>query len=138
MMLYVNGADIERLVLGLVDDGAWAASPEAFAGGPERFLAAIDAYLRDHHIERSAITGLAVVRGPGSSTALRSSLAIANAWGFAAQLPLAGLEKPLAATDADMLAAIASAPSSAILTPLYASPAKITASTKDALGRSNV
>ncbi|KKW28593.1 MAG: hypothetical protein UY72_C0067G0007 [Candidatus Uhrbacteria bacterium GW2011_GWD2_52_7] len=135
MMLYVNGQDIERLVLGVICDAAWEVAPVTFAAAPEGYLAAIDAFLREQGRDRRQVTTLVVVRGPGSATSLRSSLALANAWAFAQSIELVGVEKCRDEDDDVILSQVAHAHTAPLLTPLYEQPAKITASTKDALGR---
>lgn len=135
MMLYVNGQDIEHLVLGLLHDEAWKVAPTSFTTSPEGYLGAIDAFLRDQGVDRSSIDTLVVVRGPGSATSLRTSLALANAWGFAQSLSLIGIEKRRDEADDVAIERLKGVEPVPVLTPIYERPAKITASTKDALGR---
>ncbi|MCR4312003.1 MAG: hypothetical protein NUV56_01835 [Candidatus Uhrbacteria bacterium] len=135
MMLYVNGQEITRLVLGALKNEAWVIEPVDIPVPPEGYLAAIDAFLREHTLLRTSITTLVVVRGPGSATSLRTSLSIVNAWGFAQATTIIGIEKPRDEADVAVLARVRDAAALSMVTPFYERPAKITASTKDALGR---
>lgn len=137
MMLYINGQDIARLTLGLFDD-RWVVGPETFAVPPEQTLATIDAFLRDKTVSREVVSGLAVVRGPGSATSLRTAISLANAWAFARQLPILGIEKTREEDDAAMTDRIRAAHPVPMTTPIYEAGAKITPSAKDVLGRKNV
>ena len=138
MMLYANGQDIAHIVLGLVgDDGAWAVAPTGIPATPEAALGAIDAFLREHDVSRTGLAALAVVRGPGSPTALRTTLAIMNAWAFAGGLHIRGIEKRPDEVDADMLERVNAAHPVPMTLPLYTALPHITSSTKDALGRTS-
>ncbi len=131
----MNGQDIERLVLGVIADGAWAVFPETIATVPQGFLQAIDNYLIAHNLARTSLSGLVVVCGPGSATSLRASLALANAWAFAQSIELIGVQKRREEADDQVLARLSSLRPVPMLTPIYEQPAKITPSTKDSLGR---
>lgn len=134
-LLYVNGQDIASIVLGMVEDGAWVTRPTAVSASPEQALHAIDGYMREQGIDRSSLDGLVLVRGPGSATSLRTTLALANAWAFAQGIVLKGIEKSRDEDDAALLERIASAHAVPMLTPVYESAAKITPSGKDKLLR---
>lgn len=131
MMLYVNGQDIARLVLGLVDGGAWRVGPTVFAVGPEAHLATVDAFVREH----GDFDGIVLVTGPGSATALRTSVSMVNALAYAMGRPLYPIEKAPDVDDATIVDRLADLKPVPMAVPVYAHGARITAPTKDALKR---
>ncbi len=147
MMLYVNGSDIARVVLGVLNDdrSAFLVDPVTFSASPEQFLATVDEFLSLHvdaghgspayDVRASNLTGLVAVLGPGSATALRTSLTIVNTLAFAQSLPIFGVELDPDANDRAALVYLRGVSSMPMARPLYANSAKITVSTKDALGR---
>lgn len=136
-MLYVNGSDIAKLIIGAIaeDRASFSISPKTFAVRPEEFLFTIDGWLREHHIELKSISDLAVVIGPGSATALRTSLAWANTFAFTQSIPMFGIELPISSDDRMALIDLASMSSVPMLRPVYANAPTITATKKDALRR---
>ncbi len=134
MMLYVNGSDIARVVLGVLDDGASAflVDPVVIDASPEQFLARVDEFLKSHE---GSMTGIVAVLGPGSATALRTSLTMVNALAFAKSIPTFGVELAPGADDRSFLVSLHGASPVPMARPVYTAPAKITVSTKDALGR---
>lgn len=134
MMLYVNGSDIARLVLGVLNDdrSAFLVDPATFESSPEQFLAKVDEFLKSHS---GALTGIVAVLGPGSATALRTSLTMVNAFAFAKSIPVFGVELAPGADDRSVLVSLHGASPVPMARPVYANPAKITVSTRDALGR---
>lgn len=104
MMITIDGSDIRRLVV----------NGRVFDVGPEGYLAAISEVAAPEDIE-----GIAVVQGPGSATALRASLAIANTLAMTLGVPLCD----------------AAGQPHAYLEPVYENEARITPSTKDQLRR---
>ncbi len=70
----------------------------------ERLLPSIEALLREHGVERTAITGVVVGTGPGAFTGLRVGLATAKALAHGLGCPIAGVatsEALIAASGAD-------------------------------------
>jgi len=135
MMLYVNGSDIARLTLGVLSDdrSAFVVAPAAIASSPETCLKNIDAFVAAH--PESLQAGIVAVIGPGSATALRTSLAIVNTLGFTKGIPLYGVVLAPGADDRTVLVDLHHAPVHRMLRPAYANAARITPSAKDALGR---
>ncbi len=105
--LVLCGAE-ERLHLVLAQDGAVLAAQElAVPGRAMRHTApALEGLLGCLGLAVQDLTGVAVVRGPGSFTGLRMTLALALGLARAAALPLAGLDylPLLAAGPAPLLA----------------------------------
>ncbi len=139
MMLYVNGSDIARLVLGVLSDdrSAFLVDPVAIESSPEQFLAKVDEFLSSYCRLPTAsnLTGIVAVLGPGSATALRTSLIMVNALAFAKGIPVFGVELAPGADDRAALVSLYGTSSTPMVRPVYANPAKITVSGKDALGR---
>lgn len=139
MMLYVNGSDITRLMLGMLNDdrSAFLVDPVAIPSPPEQFLAHVDTFLENYTLNPtpSKLTGIVAVLGPGSATALRTSLTMVNAFAFAKSIPVFGVEIAPGADDRAVLVSLYDASPIPMARPVYANPAKITVSTKDALGR---
>ena len=136
MMLYVNGQDIGRLVLGLIQDGAWNVAPQMFEVAPEEYLSTLDQFLLENgHARAEGIMEIALLVGPGSATALRTSVSMMNAIAFAKNIAIRVVEKAPEADDRDVLAALATAQSVSVARPVYLHGARITASSKDALLR---
>lgn len=134
MIFFCDGTDIRELTLGL---GAETDGIFAFSGGRERvsaepdgFLRAIDTFLRSHDVSVGDVDGIVVVQGPGSSTALRASLALVNTIAFARAIPIYAIH----ADDVrgNTFALPLSVPAAF---PEYAHGARITASNKDDLRR---
>lgn len=137
MMLYVNGSDIAKLTIGAIADdrGSFAIAPTTFDVRPEEFLLTIDTWLRERHIDTQSITDLAVVIGPGSATALRTSLAWANTFAFTRSIPMFGIHLVDGSDDRAALIDLSSSHSVPMLRPVYANVPTITVTKKDALRR---
>lgn len=140
MMLYINGQDIARFVVG-VADAETVLSLEVMEGArPEQFLASIDSFLRENDYAIEDMTRLVVVVGPGSATALRAVLSIVNTIAFVRGVDLVGVEKDPVQDDEVFLRSILAKEievhvSESFLHPVYAHEPRITVSKKDHLRR---
>lgn len=139
-VLYVNGQDISRLVLGLCEganSSSWAfvQVPETVSSSPEIFLASMHEYLVAKGLTLDDIEGFLLVAGPGSATALRASHALINALSFARRVPVYSVVKEGAVAD-DAVFSHGEVRSVRAAVPVYAHEARITQGTKDALRRS--
>lgn len=137
MRLYVNGQDINHLILADIDNEK---SLQTFEAEPEQFLLALNTFLSAQSQSSKDIKEIYAVIGSGSATALRSSLSIVNTIAFVAQIPLKGIEKSPADDDSKILSLIRNdeikiVASGSKLMPEYQEPAKITISKKDQLKR---
>lgn len=56
-------------------------------------LREIDSVFKKAKADPAQLTGIAVVIGPGQFSALRTGIAIANAFGYALQIPVVGVSK---------------------------------------------
>ncbi len=135
MKLYVNGQDIGHLTLGLISERPVL---DRYEIGPEGFLASLDAFLRKQKVELGDIDAAIIVTGPGSATALRTSLAIMNTLAFTKNLKLHGVEKPVEQSDLVFVQGLdmeALGGPSTELHVAYTRAPKITETTRDALRR---
>ena len=135
--LYMNGQDIGRLVLAI--ERAGESDIEIAQARPEDFLLTLKRFLFNQKVTPPEIDKFFVVVGSGSATALRASLSIANTFSFAFCLPLIGIKKKPIEQDLYtfkncLAGSCQHAEQKKYLFPLYELPAKITLSTKDALG----
>ena len=135
MMVYVNGQDITRLVLGTIKDGRWSCEPRIFATRPEQYLQSLEDFLSDQHVNKSDIQGFVLIKGPGSATSLRTSHALVNALAFALHIDVIALEKAPEQHDIDILDQIANHQPHAFALPVYAHEPNITQTKRDALKR---
>ncbi len=136
MMLCVDGSDITRLTLevfvrehGASNVGGWNRVQGAtFDVSPEEYLASIVQF-----VQLEALEGIVVVVGPGSATALRASLAIANTLAMTRKIPLYGVQK--GTPWESVLTNDGPKDGAAHLEPVYTAEPKITPSKKDQLRR---
>jgi len=121
MILTLAGNDIACLRLGIFNDEHQEIVPaQEIPCSPEEYLGVIDAFLQAHEFTLANVAGIVVSSADGSATALRVSHAIANALGFAREIPL--------------YRSLDSIPLKVIL-PEYAQPVTITKRKKDVLNR---
>ncbi len=136
--LYVNGQDIRRIVFGLAKNGEVQAV-RSFDVGPEGDLGVLDGFLGAHKCALDELTRIITVVGPGSATALRSSLSIVNAIAFAREIPIVPIEQGTDEQDIDSfthaLSTSADQSTTDFAYPKYSTNPKITFSTRDALRR---
>lgn len=137
MILYVNGQDIERLVLGMVGEK----TVEPFLVAPDVFLRTVRDFLVQRHASLDDVKTIVCVRGPGSATALRVSLSMVQALAFAKEIRLVPVDKDPKDSDESVFQAItevwiAAQPVTEIVTPLYTHAPQITVAKRDQLKRS--
>lgn len=137
MKLYLNGQEIEELVLAEVGDPD---SLSVVKTSPAGYLKAIDDFLQIRDKELAGVKAIYVVLGPGSATALRTVVTIANTTSFITQAALFGLIKNREQTDRELLEEVSQGSAKVVaegneLDPEYQTGPKITQSNKDALLR---
>lgn len=54
-------------------------------------LGAVDTFLKKHKASLHSLTGIIVVAGPGAFSAIRSGVILANTFGYALGIPVAGV-----------------------------------------------
>ena len=99
MRLCLRGQDIGWLTVGLRREAEGATQWKRFDVRPEQFLNSVLQALNAWNVAVEQLTSVAVVLGPGSFTALRDSLTIANTICYVHGLPIAGITAEQ--TDAD-------------------------------------
>lgn len=140
MTLYLNGRDIYVFVIGHAGAQGQVVDLRVVECAPEERLAVVDAYLVEHGIARHAVTRLVVVEGPGSATALRAMLTLANTWKMLVlELETVGIqsgeELQVTAQRAVFEKALKDAVAKDRLVPVYEHAVRITAPTRDRLKR---
>lgn len=133
MVVYVDASEQNAVVVGLTDQagvmraqinrrGQWHQS--------SKIVGLVQELCTRLRVAPKAINGVIVVRGPGGFTAVRLSVAIANALGYTAKMPVVGIERGDADTTATLLARgwvkFKRARASRLVTPLYAGQPNIT------------
>jgi tRNA A37 threonylcarbamoyladenosine modification protein TsaB len=91
MLLFVRSQDIRELEIGLSENGKLLFCSKIDVG-PEEHLLSLDVFLKTHDVNIDDIEAVYVVSGPGSFTASRVSITIANALSFTKSIPVYGIE----------------------------------------------
>ncbi len=91
MYLVISSQDIKNLTLALSDGKDLTVSEEFFVP-PERHLVSIDQALSKWKVAINGLKGVIVVTGPGSFTASRVSVTIANSIAMTQKIPVWGIE----------------------------------------------
>ena len=131
MDLFIAAQDIGSITLGLVD-GASIVCEETHAVSPEAYLQTLNAFLEKNSVETSSIHRLLVVPGPGSFTASRVSVTIANTIAFVWNIPVVSLPNPQKLSLNDLIAqrSIKKEDEHPFTAPVYDRPPNITESKK--------
>lgn len=91
MILYIDTTNLENALIRLVQNDGRSIEEKEFASGRElnkRLLPEIESLLRERGFDKTDLTGIVVVLGPGSFTAVRIGVAVANALAFALKIPV--------------------------------------------------
>ncbi len=107
MILVIDTTDVERIFLGLIQEGKFITKKTLAAKyqHAEKLLPAIIKLLSSP--ARRQVQAIAVISGPGSFTSLRIGVVTANALAYAQRLPIIGISKE-EFTDLPSLAAVVS------------------------------
>lgn len=94
MILYINTTDGEKVALALGKAGKLVAKREFKAKykQSELLLPAIDLLLQKAKVKPKDLDGIVVVKGPGPFTATRIGVTVANALGYALEIPIVGIK----------------------------------------------
>ncbi len=92
MLLYIDPTDIYSLQLGIIKEGNLVKHSDHKVG-PEDFLNMLIKDLNAWEVGVDNITAVVVVKGPGSATALRAGVSIANSIGFIKAVPVIGITR---------------------------------------------
>jgi len=93
MILFICAQDLGFFWLGLIQDQSFI-TLEKINGSPEDILKKLDEFIIAHKIDCNTLYGISIVSGPGSFTASRLSLMIANGINFTKSTPIFVLENP--------------------------------------------
>ncbi|MEK7105315.1 MAG: hypothetical protein AAB865_01365 [Patescibacteria group bacterium] len=126
MRLLIRAQDIAWTTIGLSDGGS-VIQEERVITRPETILNTIESALAKWKIDWHKLDTVALVSGPGSFTALRSSLTIGNTIAFARKLPIASTKAKPDELDVVVMKRLAKAKATAAwVTPAYGAKALIT------------
>ncbi|MEK7139166.1 MAG: hypothetical protein AAB817_00515 [Patescibacteria group bacterium] len=133
MVVYLDGSQQNRVTMVMVDANGTVRGQIKRRGQwhqSDKIIGLIDQLLAQTRPRRSAITGMIIVRGPGSFTGTRLSVTIANALGYAGQWPLVGLIRRDQETATKLInrgcRALSQSPRRRVIQPLYDSQPHIT------------
>ncbi|MBI4713811.1 hypothetical protein HY771_01335 [Candidatus Uhrbacteria bacterium] len=102
MILFICAQDLNFFWLGLIKNQSLEVL-EKVDSSPENILKSLDEFLRSHKFDVDQLKGVSVVSGPGSFTASRISLIIANGLCFTKTIPLFVLENQFNLTPKDLV-----------------------------------
>lgn len=103
MKLFFRAQDISRMTVGLIEGHSLVLAKTVDAA-PEEQLQQLKLAWDEWGSAWSELEAVVVVLGPGSATALRASVTIANAIGFVRSVPVIGLVNPGQLTPDKLLA----------------------------------
>jgi len=125
MDLFLSAQDIQFVTFGFLKDGQIVAE-KTFNVSPERYLFSLHSFFEESAVRPEDINRILVVNGPGSFTASRVSVTLANAFAFAKELPVIAVENPNRLSLSELLPTIALLPEHAFVVPVYDRPPNIT------------
>ncbi len=99
MRLCIRAQDLKWFSFALADESGHVQKCLRIAAPPESVFASLVKTLQAWEMTWEMITSIGVVTGPGSYTAMRTSITIANTIAFARHLPLCGAKGKAEATD---------------------------------------
>lgn len=87
MELFIDAQDLSQMTLGLsLPNGLH--HKEIFFVPPEQYVKTLDVFLKKHQVGTEMIEQISVMPGPGSFTASRVSVTLANTLAFALDIPV--------------------------------------------------
>lgn len=125
MDLFICAQDIQCITFGLVKDQTLFCE-KVFDVPPENYLASLDRFLSEQHVAPVDVSRMLIVNGPGSFTASRVSVVIANTFAFVRQIPVCSLENPERKSLTELLPIFETLPKQAFAVPAYDRPPNIT------------
>lgn len=125
MDLFLSAQDIQFITFGLVKDQTLFCEKTVDAS-PENYLVSLHAFLLEQSVSVSDIKRLFVVNGPGSFTASRVSVVIANTVAFVQKIPVVPIENPKRLSIEELLPMVAILPEHMFVIPAYDRPPNIT------------
>ena len=92
MLLYLNPSDIYSFEVGITEKNKLVQHSH-HETGPEDFLSLLIKDLEVWDVKVDNLEAVVVIEGPGSATALRAGVTIANSIGFAKDIPVIGIPR---------------------------------------------
>ncbi len=86
MYLLINTSEFDSITLVLFDEHDTCSKKSE--GKNRTLLTHIDAFLREKHVEKQHIEGIAVVVGIGSFTSTRIAVTVSNTFGYVLSIPV--------------------------------------------------
>lgn len=93
MEIILASQDIRELAIGLIEDGRLVKEVMSSVA-PEDHLSTVASTLNDWGVTVGDLERVIVVTGPGSFTASRVSVGLANVLAFTQEIPVVGVENP--------------------------------------------
>lgn len=125
MDLFLCAQDIQFVRLGLVV-GEKVVAEKTVDVPPEQYLRSLDTFLTEQNVALHDIQRLMVVTGPGSFTASRVSVTMANTIAYVQGIPMIAIENPDRKSLTELIPLIAHAPEHRFVVPVYDRPPHIT------------
>lgn len=140
MILYINGQDIKQFAIGFIGKDLHEPVRLIIETTPDAYLGHVHDFLKESNKMISDVEKIVAVVGPGSATALRTTLSIVNTIGFVEGIQLVGVEKDMMEDDHETVQKINDGEAKIVevnefLEPIYAHSPRITKSNKDQLKR---
>lgn len=125
MDLFICAQDIQFITFGLVKNQTLFCE-KTFEVPPEKYLASLDAFLHEQQMSSVDVSRILIVNGPGSFTASRVSVVIANTFAFVRKIPVVAIENKERLSIEKLLPMLATLPEHTFVIPAYDRPPNIT------------
>ena len=125
MDLFFSAQDIQCITFGLVKDQTLFCE-KTFDVPPENYLASLHTFLLEQSLSVSDIKRVFVVNGPGSFTASRVSVVIANTIAFTQQIGMVSIENPDRRPMRELMETVLQSKEQTFVVPAYDRPPNIT------------
>lgn len=125
MDLFISAQDIRCITFGLVRDQTLFCE-RTYKVPPEKYLASLDCFLVEQQLSSLSIMRILIVNGPGSFTASRVSVVLANTFAFVRDIPMISIENPNCLSMKELLRIDVRRPEHTFVVPTYDRPPNIT------------
>ena len=108
MILFLDTSDLHHMILALIPKSGDITRHEFAVAYNEndQTLGFLDKFLKRHRVKADDINKIIVCSGPGSFTGTRVGVTIAQAFGFAKNIPVVAIKKTQVPTDLRKLATL--------------------------------
>ena len=118
MDLFICAQDIQFVTFGLIQDQTLFFE-KTFEVPPEKYLLSLNQFLIEQNKSPEEIKRIMIVNGPGSFTASRVSVSIANTFAFVHGIPMFPIENPGRLSLTSLMALLKKIPEHAFVIPAY-------------------